>query len=784
MRALASNGANLSRVCSDTRRQNRGLEVTKCRVQTPALHQSRACTLGSAKPGFLGDTSVLSRGPTLQRDSSRSEVVKTEAGVVGIKPEWLSVGKQLGEGSFGVVYEGTLTKGNRTQAIVLKRAKAKVQGSEEMADIERLINERVVRRAAGSCARYLGSCKVTSGAASTYPRLTEGLWLIWRLEGRYTLSHYMRYSTFPRELVDPLLGEDLKGNTRIVKTNGPAVDLIVAQKVMQNILSSLSGLHNAGMVHRDVKPQNLVLVEGERCFKLIDLGACADLRTGINFVPDETILDPKYAAPEEYVLPLDSAPDLASHAAPIALALGATSWMQHNPDRFDMYAVGLIMLQLCLPSLRSDIQLQRFNRELRKFNYDLMRWRRSRRFSARETMLLDEDNGAGWELAQQLLSEVPKKRPAASVVRYHRWFSVKLDPDLVLPGPDYNSNSVADAASTAMKEAMARLRVLENAVLRVEATRTKQTSKLNRLKTESNGDVEKIAAEEQKLQAIEQGLQKRVRLFEAMSTDIKRMLFRSETQLRIAEQVSDTQMQRAEQARLEAGGEDVNSIGFGTRVKRAAKTTGAVGRFVGNMVKESATEAARQAYDGMKRVGSTRFGREKGEAEDSWTELTKTEYKAAENVTTDPLNFLASLVSVWNRKPEVPEEEQEELKKPIATITPVVSVEDVVRGLEDSAADEPPPVQALDPPPERVLQMRDKMTSLEKEVEEMAQKMELMEARLREQRKVIAQMEQTADLPPSPPPKVQSVDSLEGLDMVSWRDPVSTGNGNGKGRDN
>jgi hypothetical protein len=34
-------------------------------------------------------------------------------------------------------------------------------------------------------------------------------------------------------------------------------------------------------------PQNMVLHERERRFKLIDLGACADLRTGANFSPDE-----------------------------------------------------------------------------------------------------------------------------------------------------------------------------------------------------------------------------------------------------------------------------------------------------------------------------------------------------------------------------------------------------------------------------------------------------------------------------------------------------------------
>lgn len=38
------------------------------------------------------------------------------------------------------------------------------------------------------------------------------------------------------------------------------------------------------MVHRDVKPLNLVLDEEMRSFKLIDLGACVDLRSGYNFV--------------------------------------------------------------------------------------------------------------------------------------------------------------------------------------------------------------------------------------------------------------------------------------------------------------------------------------------------------------------------------------------------------------------------------------------------------------------------------------------------------------------
>ncbi len=35
---------------------------------------------------------------------------------------------------------------------------------------------------------------------------------------------------------------------------------------------------------------------------MIDLGAAADLRVGINYVPNEFLLDPRYAPPEQYIM--------------------------------------------------------------------------------------------------------------------------------------------------------------------------------------------------------------------------------------------------------------------------------------------------------------------------------------------------------------------------------------------------------------------------------------------------------------------------------------------------
>lgn len=68
------------------------------------------------------------------------------------------------------------------------------------------------------------------------------------------------------------------------------------------LVKAVAELHEVGIVHRDLKPEN-VLITSSGEVKLIDYGAACDLSTGLNFNPEQGMLDPRFSPPEELVLP-------------------------------------------------------------------------------------------------------------------------------------------------------------------------------------------------------------------------------------------------------------------------------------------------------------------------------------------------------------------------------------------------------------------------------------------------------------------------------------------------
>jgi serine/threonine protein kinase len=216
----------------------------------------------------------------------------------------------------------------------------------------------------------------------------------------------------------------------------PGATLVGARRIMRSVCGSLAKMHYNGIIHRDVKPSNVLITAGGGV-KFIDLGAATDLRVGINFNPLTGMLDPEYAPPEQlvrirpsvlrgrqcvstYVQRLPPASTLFvqgffSSAAgatvwsssgeeshlfhlllllrcvprptggnvawlgdaqvvpestprapppPIAIALSPLFFAVTAPALFDSYSVGVLLLQLLVPELRTFQGLRAFKREL------------------------------------------------------------------------------------------------------------------------------------------------------------------------------------------------------------------------------------------------------------------------------------------------------------------------------------------------------------------------------------------------------------------------------------
>ena len=102
-----------------------------------------------------------------------------------------------------------------------------------------------------------------------------------------------------------------------------------ARIIVMNVLSGLMALHDAGYIHRDIDPSNIMITEDEH-IKLIDFGICKKmdkLTTQDNGLTKTGVFmgKPEYASPE--------------------LALGD---LKHQDQTTDIYAVGILLYQCIL----------------------------------------------------------------------------------------------------------------------------------------------------------------------------------------------------------------------------------------------------------------------------------------------------------------------------------------------------------------------------------------------------------------------------------------------------
>jgi serine/threonine protein kinase len=304
-----------------------------------------------------------------------------------------------------------------------------VKVAKEYGMAEVWMNERLQRNCPKYVAQFVSAFEVSenrrkqaqrrSGRARSDPGAEDPrkktLRLVWKFEGKDTLDSAIMRKDFPYCMEELLFDRSLEG----VESDPAWRKARSIRMIMQQILEGLKSMHAVGIVHRDVKPQNIILAEGDRRLKFIDFGAAADLLIGINYTPDDYLLDPRYSAPERYIM---STSTPRPPTAPFAALLSPVLWLLNQPDRFDMYSVGLIFMQLVFEPLRRDAGLNTFSKALQKGNYSVQAWRKTVERDAKFSegcAIMALDNGAGWDLAEKLLNVEPGARLTAGAALAH-----------------------------------------------------------------------------------------------------------------------------------------------------------------------------------------------------------------------------------------------------------------------------------------------------------------------------------------------------------------------------
>ena len=100
--------------------------------------------------------------------------------------------------------------------------------------------------------------------------------------------------------VQYIVMEYLEGPTlKEYMTENGALDVYDALHIVEQILSALKHAHERGVVHRDIKPQNIILIDGNETVKVMDFGIAHVQNYSTITISDKAIGTVHYISPEQ-----------------------------------------------------------------------------------------------------------------------------------------------------------------------------------------------------------------------------------------------------------------------------------------------------------------------------------------------------------------------------------------------------------------------------------------------------------------------------------------------------
>ena len=192
--------------------------------------------------------------------------------------------------------------------------------------------------------------EVSSGEADLYLCSYEG--------SAYVAKVYKRRFAIKPEVIDALLTIDSPFVARLYETgthNGYPVEILPYYKngslqgkkftedelilqIVPNINEGLYAIHSAGIIHKDLKPSNIMLCDDGKTVSIIDFGISSATKDDNTVIVTKTGMTPEYSAPETFksVFVVDS--DYYSFGITLfELSNGYTPYANMQPDEIEQY---------------------------------------------------------------------------------------------------------------------------------------------------------------------------------------------------------------------------------------------------------------------------------------------------------------------------------------------------------------------------------------------------------------------------------------------------------------
>lgn len=318
-----------------------------------------------------------------------------------------TAGFQMKKGGFGYVYIGTYDareNANAARKDIKIVVKLPTNDPDAVAafNSEREINKRIAQVGGlKGVAEFLGTVDLTPLAQQLPPGVGSDQGLVWsQVQGKTLDSFFDRGGGMSPVLANTL---NVRASPPVRLRDGQMayIKTDLCKRVMGEALLPLVELHAQGIIHRDMKPQNIMLVENDQQspFRVIDFGSA--IMKGSNILMDDYT--------EIYAPPEAPTPD------------------GKRPDSYDIYTIGIIGLRCLMPSLvAGEGGVQTFGRvtcaEFPDNNYDFRAWAQGRindKSAAYADQAINQElkgltyNEPLYNLLADMLDRDPAKRPTA-----------------------------------------------------------------------------------------------------------------------------------------------------------------------------------------------------------------------------------------------------------------------------------------------------------------------------------------------------------------------------------